>query len=93
MAHLRYQLFINRSLVRPQFYQTVNAAKFLVQISLSSLRRTRGIFGINYGKKREGHGVRGMFSEDWNSFLHVVFLTGLHWLSSLAYHGVCLVFS
>ena len=37
--------------------------------------------------------VLGMFLRAWkNSFLHFVFLTFLHWLSSVGYLGVCLVF-
>ena len=42
---------------------------------------------------RKKNNVLGMFLGAWkNSFLHFVFLTFLHWLSSVGYLGVCLVF-
>ena len=87
MANLRYQLIINCFLVRPQFYQTVKAGKFLVQILFSFLRGTRGMFGIH----EKDMAFMACFLRTGNSFLHSLFLTFLHWLSSVAYQDVLFI--
>ena len=52
--------------------------------------RTKPLLILFHEKKNN---VLGMFLGAWkNSFLHFVFLTFLHWLSSVGYLGVCLVF-
>ena len=87
MANFRYQLIINCFLVRPQFYQTVKAGKFLVQILFSFLRGTRGMFGIH----EKDMAFMACFPGTGNSFLYPLFLTFLHWLSSVAYQGVLFI--
>lgn len=87
MANFPYQLIINCFLVRPQFYQTVKAGKFLVQILFSFLRGTRGMFGIH----EKDMAFMACFPGTGNSFLYSLFLTFLHWLFSVAYQGVLFI--